>query len=79
MTELTTAIKNICLNPTPEDHELIFELYGKKHEIDTRYLEIQEKIKSQEKIILHELQNQLNIVLVNKGYETIDTNIELEK
>ena len=78
MKELEQAIKNICLNPQTEDHELIFNLYGQKHDIDTRYKEIKANIKSKEKLALQQLQNALNISLIEHGYETIDTNIELK-
>ena len=78
MKELEQAIKNICLNPQTEDHELIFDLYKNKHDIDTRYKEIKANIKSKEKLALQQLQNALNISLIEHGYETIDTNIELK-
>ena len=78
MIELTNAVKNICLNPSPEDHELIFELQGRKWEIDSRLSELKLRIEHQTTIQLRDLKNQLNISLVNNGYETIDENIAME-
>ena len=78
MVELTNAVKNICLNPTPEDHELIFELQGRKWEIDSRLEELKLKIEHDTTAQLRDLKNKLNIALVNKGYETIDETLEVE-
>lgn len=77
MIELTNAVKNICLNPTKEDHELIFELQGRKWEIDSRLEELKLKIEHDTTAQLRDLKNKLNIALVNKGYETIDETLEV--
>ena len=79
MIELTDAVKNICLNPTQQDHELIFELQGRKWDIDSRLNEIKLKIEHETTLQLRELKNKLNVSLVNNGYETIDENIDIKE
>lgn len=78
MIELTNAVKNICLNPEPEDHVLIFELQGKKWEIDGRLEQLKLKHEHETDLQLRELKNKINISLIENGYETIDESIEVD-
>ena len=77
MTELTQAVKNICLSPTVEDHQLIFNLHSKTLELENRLDLIKLRLKSQEDIKTKELKNTLNITLIENGYESIEETVEV--
>ena len=79
MTELTQAVKNICLSPTAEDHLLIFNLHSKSIELENRLDLLKLRLQSEETIKHKELKTALNISLVENGFETIDENIEVSE
>lgn len=79
LTELTQAVKNICLNPTAEDHSLIFNLHSQTLELENRLDLLKLRLQSNENIKIQELKNQLNITLIENGYENIDETIEVSE
>ena len=79
MTELTQAVKNICLSPESEDHLLIFNLHSKSLELENRLDLLKLRLQSSENIKTKELKTELNKTLIENGYESIDENIEVSE
>jgi len=79
MVELENAVKNICIENSPDDHQYIIELQQKRWEMDNYLTGLKLELQSKEKIKLQELKNRLNLSLIANGYETIDENIEVQQ